>query len=166
MQRKKHGNYYNRQNRTRIFIDERHDTYKQIEKHPEPTVCTQCGAHFKSGRWTWEPIPNNYYETVCPACQRSAENYPAGIINLSGPFFSDNSKEILRMAKNIEKAESSLHPLERIMSIKSAGNGETEICTTGIHIANRIANHLYDAYKGKMEATYDGESLVRIAWSR
>ncbi len=147
MKREKSRNFYKKQNRARNFTDDRHDTYKSAEKHPEPTVCTLCGAHYKNGRWTWEPIPSGYYETVCPACLRIAENYPAGIISLSGPFFSEHSEEILNMVRNIGKDETAQHPLERIMTVKRPENGITEIRTTGMHIANRIGNHLYDAYK-------------------
>jgi hypothetical protein len=166
MKREKNRNFYKKQYRTRNFIDDRHDTYKAAEKHPEPTVCTQCSSHYKNGRWTWEPIPSDYHETVCPACLRISENYPAGIISLSGSFFSEHSREILNMVRNVGKSESSQHPLERIMTINRSDNDKTEIRTTGMHIANRIGNHLYDSYKGNIETSYEGKNLVRITWTR
>jgi hypothetical protein len=156
---------FNQKTPPRNFTDPRYDTYKTPLKYPEPTVCTQCGSVYEKGKWTWSEIPREYYEEICPACKRIGDRYAAGIIQMSGEFFNEHRSDILNMIMNIEKAEKALHPLERIMSILSKDD-VTEILTTGMHIANRIGNHLYDAYKGSLQTNYDSENIIRIEWSR
>jgi NMD protein affecting ribosome stability and mRNA decay len=156
----------NPQNRAMVYSDTRHDTYQSQKKLNEPTVCTLCGSVYKNGRWTWDPVPEDYYEAVCSACSRESENYPAGTLELSGSFFRDHKDEILGMVKNVEKKEKSLHPLERIMKIEINAPDSATISTTGMHIAHRIANNLFDAYKGELKYSYEGETFVRIDWNR
>jgi hypothetical protein len=165
MSRSKINIRFNQKTPPRNFADPGYDTYKTPLKYPEPTVCTQCGSVYEKGKWTWSEIPDDYHKEICPACRRIEDHYAAGSIKMSGTFFNEHKTEILHMIANVEKAEKSLHPLERIMSI-SSDNGNTEILTTGMHIANRIGNHLYDAYKGNLQTQYDSENMVRIEWSR
>lgn len=154
-----------RQERSGIFQDRQNDPYQTEKKYPEPTVCIRCGASYQNGRWTWHPAPENSHETICPACQRIADDYPEGNIHLSGKFFLDHRHEIMNLVRNIEKDENKRHPMERIMK-KENKVEETEIATTGMHLARRIADGIKDAYKGELEYSYKGETHIRIIWHR
>ncbi len=152
--------------RDRLIVEREHDTYREEKKWPEGTVCTECGALFTGGRWTWKEPPPERNGVVCPACRRIAEKYPAGFLEISGAFFPAHRREILGLLGNEEKVEKAEHPLERIMAVTEQEDG-TVITTTGIHIARRLGNALAHAYQGRLSFTYgDGEKTIRIRWSR
>jgi len=150
----------------RLIKQKRHDAYLNLSKLPEPTMCEKCGVVFSNGRWTWKEIPAQANKIHCPACKRTADNYPAGKIKLSGDFYLEHQDEISNLIHNIETQEKNEHPLERIMTIKS-NREETILTTTGIHIARRIGEALSRAYKGKFDFTYrDGEDYIEVTWHR
>lgn len=165
MRKKKQDKFFFKQERARIFKDKRHDPYQSIKKHPEPTVCSSCGALYKNGRWTWEEAPLESNEMECPACKRIADGYPAGIIEMRGDYLLDHRENILNLVRNVGKTEKLQHPLERIMKIKNS-KLETTVTTTGMHLARRIGDALMDANKGELEYTYEGENYIRVYWSR
>jgi len=149
----------------RIFNDNRNDTYLSRRKYNEPTICIKCGALYKKGRWTWDDLPEIANDATCPACQRIADDYPAGYIQLKGEFLAEHKDEILNLVRNVSSREQSRHPLERLMEITDTSESVI-VKTTGIHAARRIGTVIHDAYKGKIDYNYDGENYVRINWSR
>lgn len=152
--------------RDRLMQEKVHDTYQERRKLPEPTVCTTCRAVFADGRWTWKEAPEGAYTIVCPACQRIADDFPAGNLAIKGPFFAKRREELLNLIHNTEKQEKEEHPMERIMAIIDEED-YTMITTTGIHLARRIGEALANAYQGDFEFTYgDGEKSIRASWSR
>ncbi len=152
--------------RDRLVQGERHDVYRQAKKWPEPTQCSKCQAVFVNGRWTWaEPI-QTAHKTVCPACRRIEDKYPAGVVEISGPFFAEHRTDIENLIRNVEQAEKGEHPLERIMAIADE-EGTTVVSTTGVHIAQRIGKALARAYEGDLTISYgDAEQSVHIRWDR
>jgi NMD protein affecting ribosome stability and mRNA decay len=143
-----------------------HDSYKLKHKLHEPTRCPDCNAMFHKGRWSWDAAPPEAHVERCPACHRIHDHFPAGYVELSGPFLLQHRDEIVQLVKNCEEKEKSEHPLERIMSIEQAGNG-VEVTTTGIHLAREIAERLHHAYKGELQFHYNKEdNLLRATWSR
>ncbi|MDD3619339.1 MAG: BCAM0308 family protein [Desulfobulbaceae bacterium] len=151
--------------RDRLVKEQHHDTYKESKKRTEPSVCTECGAVFGGGRWTWTNVPLEAAKVVCPACQRTADNYPAGYVELRGHFFNQRREEILNLVRNEEKLEKGEHPMERIMTIAKE-NDHTLITTTGVHMARRIGEAVVRAYQGDMSFTYgDDEKSVRVQWT-
>lgn len=155
---------YNRKDR--LIQEKRQDAYQERNKWPEPTRCTECNALFVNGRWTWQEAPAKTYETICPACRRIADRYPAGYVEISGSFFPEHQAEILNLVHNVEKQEKSGHPLERIMSI-TFENGHHLITTTGFHLARRIGAALSRAYKGELSFQYaEAEDSIRVYWQR
>jgi hypothetical protein len=127
-------------------------------------VCPQCGAVFAGGRWAWTESPEGAAQSVCPACQRVADDFPAGYVELQGPFFEQRRDEILNLVKNEEKQEKGEHPLERIMQVRPA-DGRTLITTTGVHMARRIGEAVVRAYQGDLTFTYgDNEKTIRVNW--
>jgi len=164
MTKKKKGHIF-KQDRARLFKENRFDTYQSRKKYSEPTICTKCGALYKNGRWTWDDLPETAHEAVCPACQRIADDYPEGYIELQGLFLAEHKDEILNLIRNISSMEQSRHPLERLMEITDTPES-TIIKTTGIHLARRIGGAIHDAYQGEINYDYDGENYVRIHWIR
>jgi len=152
--------------RDRLIKEKRHDTYREQGKLSEPSVCAECKAFYKDGRWSWKETKQTAKEVICPACRRTADHYPAGYIEMSGPFFLEKQREILSLIRHIENQEKSEHPMERIISTE-AEKDRVLITTTGTHVARRIGEALSRSYKGEYSCRYsEGEETVRIAWKR
>jgi NMD protein affecting ribosome stability and mRNA decay len=129
-------------------------------------VCSNCGAIYSNGRWSWKEIINTFKETTCPACKRINDNYPAGFVEIKGRFYSEHEKEISNLIMNMEKLERKERPLERIMKFKPEKSKAT-LTTTGIHIARRIGEALSRSYQGNFSFRYlDGEKIIRVFWDR
>jgi hypothetical protein len=102
----------------------------------------------------------------CPACRRTRERLPGASVLLSGDFLAAHRDEILGRVRNCERAENRTRPLQRIMAIAPAGKG-LRITTTDAHLARRIGEALYHAYKGELDYRYNkADSLLRVLWSR
>jgi NMD protein affecting ribosome stability and mRNA decay len=152
--------------RDKLIKERRHDAYKEQGKLPEPTVCTECNALYSDGRWSWKEAEQNANQVICPACRRIADHYPAGYIEISGPFFRERRQEILSLVQHIEKQEKSEHPMERIAAIEDERD-HVLITTTGTHVARRIGEALSRSYRGEYACRYsEGEEIVRISWKR
>jgi hypothetical protein len=150
----------------RLIKEKQHNIYREGDKSLETAQCTECGVLFLNGRWSWEEPPAETKETICPACRRIADRYPAGHIEIKGSFFAEHREELLNLIRNTEKQEKGQYPLERIMSITDQKN-HTLITTTGIHIARRIGEALSRAYKGELSFQYaDAEKRIRVYWQR
>lgn len=150
----------------RLIKEKLHNIYRERDKSLETTVCTQCGVLYLNGRWTWGNPPEQAGETICPACRRIADRYPAGHVELKGVFFIDRRDEILSLVHNVEKREKEARPLERIISIVN-DKDHSLVTTTGIHVARRIGEALARAYKGDLSFQYaDGEKRIRVFWQR
>lgn len=152
-----------KQERTRVYTSERDDPYRT--GYRESALCTECGALYRNGRWTWEDIPKTTFDAICPACRRIGENHPAGILELGGDFYLSHRREIQNLIRNTERLEMGHHPLERIMRIERAGDGDI-VTTTGVHLARRIGDALHSAYEGSLEYRYGSEPLIRLRWKR
>lgn len=151
---------------TKLIQPERHDTYKSRGKLHEPTVCSGCGAVYVDGRWSWATAPAGAHKAVCASCQRIADRFPAGRIEIGGAFFKEHREEILNLVRNVEAAEKKERPLERIMGIADGGDRAT-VTTTGIHVARRIGESLSHSYQGEFDFQYgDGDDSIRVSWSR
>ena len=153
--------------RDRLIKERVHDPYKTRLKLPDPTVCPQCGAAWKSGRWQWaEMRPDGANEELCQACLRINDKYPAGELILSGNFLSAHREEITHLVRNTESAEKSEHPLHRIMAIEEQDD-KTIVTTTDIHLPRRIGQAIHNAYEGEFEFKYDDEGyFIRVTWCR
>ncbi len=151
----------------RLAQQKRNDAYVHREKWPEPTVCTQCQSVFTGGRWTWQKnLSGKANQVLCPACRRINDDYPAGIIELSGSFFAEYREEILNLLRNEETLEKNEHPMERIIKIIDE-NGGTTVSTTGIHLARRLGEAIHRAYQGSYDLQYlEDEKFARISWER
>ncbi|MBW1677633.1 MAG: ATPase [Deltaproteobacteria bacterium] len=152
--------------RDRMIQEKRHDTYRERGKWPEPTVCSECGSLFQDGRWSWNKPTKEANKVVCPACQRIADNCPAGYVEIRGGFFERHREELLNLIRREEELEKGEHPMERIISIVDEEN-HTLVTTTGVHIAGRIGKVLSRACQGNLSIQYgDDEKSIRVYWSR
>ena len=152
--------------REQLFKELVHDSYKAGQKLREPTRCTECGAVYQKGRWTWGMAPKDAHEEKCPACHRIHDKFPAGYVTLKGEFFREQREQILQLVKNHEAHEKAEHPLECIMGIADTGEGVV-VTTTDTHLARDIAEALRHAYKGDLDYHYNKEdNLLRASWSR
>ena len=139
--------------RDRIFDDLRHDPYQARGKYREPTVCARCRAIFERGRWKWGDAPPRAHEATCPACARIHDKLPAGIVTLSGEFFSAHRSELLQLARNTAESERAEHPLHRIMAVTETPDGAV-ITTCDVHSARRIGEALKSAYDGELDLRF------------
>lgn len=150
----------------RLIKEWHHDPYQQRKKWPEPTLCRVCGAVFANGHWSWQATPVEASEVICPACRRIADNYPAGYVEIKGPFFETHREEISNLVQNAERREKTERPLERIIAVKYSDDHAT-ITTTGVHVARRIGEALSSAYSGELLFQYaDEERSIRVLWHR
>lgn len=154
-----------RQNR---FLKEHvHDPYKLGHKLAEPTRCPRCGAVYEHGRWAWSNPPSGeVHETLCQACHRIEDGYPAGELVVDGAFALEHRDEIEGLARNIEQSENAEHPLHRIMGIAERDGGLV-VTTTDVHLPRRIGHALENAWQGELEIHYDEEGyFARAHWQR
>lgn len=150
----------------RLIHEHIHNPYRVRNKLPEPTVCPQCNAVFRAGRWQWvKALPQNAHQEFCEACQRIRDHYPGGEVTLHGASLSLHKSELLHLARNLEKAESARHPLHRIMSIEEHPD-RVVINTTDPHLARHIGESVRHAHKGKVNWHFTKESsFVRVIWT-
>jgi hypothetical protein len=142
------------------------DTYKLRRKLADPTRCPRCGAVYHAGRWQWISPPSDAQEDLCTACRRIEDAYPAGIVTLSGPLVRQHRSEMLSLARNLEEAEKSEHPLNRIMAVDDKTPDRIVITTTDIHLPRRIGEAVRRAFHGDLKTHYDEENYsVRIEWT-
>lgn len=130
-------------------------------------LCPQCGAIYQQGRWAWQDSPPADAQPIdCPACQRIADDQPAGTLQLSGHFLDEHRDEIRNLIHNTEAAEKAQHALERLLKITDTEAG-LQVTTTGVHLANRIGHALSAAYKGRAEYSYsEEEHHASVHWHR
>lgn len=157
---------YQQSQKNQLFHPQHGDPYL---KPPSSGValCPKCGAVYQQGRWSWQAAPAAEAQSLdCPACQRIADDQPAGTLHLSGAFLGEHRDEILNLIHNTETAEKAQHALERLLRVRDEEAG-LQVTTTGVHLANRIGHALSAAYKGSIEYSYnEDEHHVGIHWRR
>jgi NMD protein affecting ribosome stability and mRNA decay len=152
--------------RDRLARTVRHDPYLARRKLPEPSVCPECGAVYREGRWCWSETPWGVPRARCPACQRISDGYPAGYLTLRGEFVGPHAEELMGLLHNVEAREKDEHPLNRIMSVER-GDAEIAVTTPDVHLARALAHAVQAAYSGDLQMQYsEGEPLLRATWTR
>ena len=144
----------------------RADPYALRAKLPDPSACRECHAIYRAGRWAWGAPPADAAQTVCPACRRIADDYPAGVIELKGAYVAAHREELERLARNVEERERAEHPLKRIARI-DAKPGTLAIATTDGKLARGIGAALRRAHRGTLRVPpVSRENVVRVTWTR
>ncbi|MCU7944198.1 MAG: ATPase [Candidatus Thiodiazotropha sp. (ex Cardiolucina cf. quadrata)] len=154
--------------RDRLLKDRSIDAYRSERKLPDPTLCQICGAVFTGGRWQWcEALPIEAKETRCPACQRIHDRVPAGYLTLSGTFFNEHRKEIMRLIHNHVERQRTRHPLQRIIDTHIKESGDMEISFTEFHLPKGVGEAVKNAYQGELQIHFpEASGQVRASWSR
>ena len=156
------------QRRDRLIKERVHDPYKADAKLPEPTRCVDCKAVYAAGRWQWltEDV-TDADETLCPACRRIRERVPAGILTLSGDFFSEHRDDVMNILYKKVDTEKSQHPLKRLMALEDQTDGSVVATFTDTHLPRGVGKAIERAYEGSLDIQYTKEaSLVRVFWQR
>ncbi len=150
--------------RDRLIEPRSHDPYRPKEGLPDPSVCPDCEATWRDGRWTWRNGPADAPRIRCSACARIRDGYPAGIVRLSGEFQRTHRADIEALIRNVEKRERGEHPVNRIMQARDE-DGDLVVTTTDIHLARAIGSAVESAYHGDLDLDY-AEDVLRVDWSR
>ncbi|MEO9524083.1 BCAM0308 family protein [Marinobacter alexandrii] len=164
----KDGDVARRGRGDRLIKEEIHDPYVARSKPREPTICPECRAVFRKGRWQWsEESDGDAHEMMCPACERIRDDMPGGILTLSGTFLAKHRDEILKLIFNKVEEEKGLHPINRLMGIEDGRSGELVVKFTDLHLARSTGESIERAYDGDLDIQYTKESnLVRVYWKR
>ena len=143
------------------------DAYGLRGKLPDPTACPTCGAIYRAGRWTWGSPPADAQQTECPACRRTADGVPAGILTVKGEFAAAHLEEIRNLVRHVEEREKAEHALKRVMKIEEGDDGALSITTTDAKLARAIGEALHGAYRGELDYQFvESESCFRATWIR
>lgn len=151
----------------RAQLDHIDDPYKKTRKPHEPSVCPQCNAIYRHGRWQWGERPEHAESLLCQACHRSNDHYPAGIVTLTGPLVTSHPDEITQLVYHQENIEKTEHPLNRIMRIAREAPDRLVIETTDIHLPRRIGEAMVRAYRGAVTEHFEEDGyFIRVTWTR
>ena len=138
------------------------------------TVCEGCHAVYKKKRWYADPHLyiaavkiSDTAVAVCPACLKIRDNFPGGIVTLTGDYVLLHKQELLNLIKNEEARARGSNPLERVMSVKETGYGGMVISTTNEKMAQRIGRAIRKAFSGKVTYQWSHDNkLARVDWAR
>jgi NMD protein affecting ribosome stability and mRNA decay len=143
------------------------DPYAEAEHPHHPAVCTDCGAVFKGGSWAWGHPPRDAVRTLCAACLRIRDQFPAGHVSLRGPWVESHKAELCQLVADHEALALRERPLERVIGIDSGKRTGLTITTTGRHLARAIAHAVQDHYEGRLRVRFEpDDNLVQAVWSR
>jgi NMD protein affecting ribosome stability and mRNA decay len=149
-----------------VIVEREHDPYRAKARLAEPTVCPRCGAVFHDGRWQWAERPATAQATLCPACQRLRDHYPAGYLTLEGDYFREHRDEVMQLVQHRAEHAQAEHPLQRVMAIDKRDD-KTVITTTDPHLARNIGEAVQRAWRGELDFHYEeGQTLLRVHWRR
>ncbi|HEY5997403.1 MAG TPA: BCAM0308 family protein [Candidatus Deferrimicrobiaceae bacterium] len=141
---------------------------------PRMGVCPACHAVRDGHRWLFDDrmaaMLMKRTEGVdihrCPACRKTADGFPFGLVTLEGGFLAFHHDEIVSIVRNEEKRAMAANPMARIMTLNEA-DGRMEIATTDEKLAQRIGREVHKACRGEVEYTWsDDVKLLRVHWMR
>ena len=107
---------------------------------------------YRDGRWQWADRPSGAHEALCQACHRINDDFPAGVVTLSGTFVTAHRDEILHLVRRQEAVEKPEHPFNRIIAVKDEAEAIV-VTTTDLHLPRRIGEALKAAFDGVLRLT-------------
>ena len=158
---------------TRRNIQDYKDPYISQLDPGEIAICGVCNGVYTNHRWYLNEqvdvrkLKNQpLYLTTCPACRKTRDNFPGGIVRLSGNFLKSHKKDIFNLVHNENERAMGINPLERIIDIVSDGT-DYIIQTTNEKLAQRIGRSIHKAYSGDVKFSWSEDNkLVRVTWQR
>jgi len=135
-------------------------------------VCESCQAVYMKKRWYLKVAEAKTagilaMKVVCPACLKIRDNFPGGIVTLSGDYVIAHKDEFMHLIRNEEQRARGFNPLERVMSIKDNGHGSIVINTTNEKLAQRLGRAMKKAFHGSVTYHWSqGDKLARVDWMR
>lgn len=150
------------------------DPYVARKPMPSTTICPECHAIQEHHRWVMDErragMMLKKKEGVslrrCPACRKTADGFPFGLVSLEGAYLAFHHDEILNLVRNEEKRAMGFNPMARIMYLRESG-GRVEVATTDEKLAQRIGRELRKACHGTVEYKWSEDAkLLRVRWSR
>jgi hypothetical protein len=112
--------------------------------------------------WRWPAGKKDAQQESCPACRRIADNLPAGIVTLRGPFSGSQRDDLIGLTRHQEAAEKTEHPPNRIIAINDDPQ-QLVITTTDIHLPRRIGEAVKHAFHGALHIDFDKDQyFVRV----
>ena len=142
------------------------DAYRDKDHWADPTECPDCHAVYLGGRWRWAVAPAHAPQHRCPACRRTVDHFPAGVVTLGGAWFEANRAEVMALVHHHADRARQEHPMQRLMHTEEIA-GEVTLHTTDMHLAHGLGEALQHAYKGDLSARYErGQTVMRVHWSR
>ncbi len=137
------------------------------------SICEDCTAVYQNKKWFLDA--KLYKEkkalkdvkwVTCPACKKTKEHVPNGVVTLKGDFLKEHKEEIMNLIHNEDARSKGYNPLKRIMKIEEK-KGDIEIFTTSAKLAQRIGAVLFKAYSGAVEyKKHENAKFMRVAWKR
>ena len=143
------------------------DVYLPKRGLPEAAHCKQCGLVYHNKRWQTEAVSGEVdCEVLCPACQRTEDHNPAGVVTLSGPYLAAHKAEILNTIRHLEAKSREKNPIARIMEIKEE-DGHITVTTTEDKLAQKLGREVFKSQKGELHYQWShDQNLVRVEWMR
>jgi len=143
------------------------DVYLSKRGLPETALCKRCGLVYRNKRWQAETVSGKIdNEVLCPACQRTEDHNPGGVVTLSGPYLSSHKAEILNTIRHEEAKSRVKNPIARIMEIKEEV-GRITVTTTEDKLAQKLGREVFKSQKGELHYQWShDQNLVRVEWMR
>ena len=142
------------------------DAYRPDHKLAEHTTCPQCHASIRDGQWQWLEADVGAAKTVCPACRRIHDGFPAGYVSVEGDFFANHRVELLALVQQHATQATAEHPMWRLMRTDDTPEG-VMFTTTDTHLAREIGGALHDEYGGNVNYSFsNAHELLRVHWNR
>ena len=92
--------------RDKLYNPEHHDPYLKAWHQRSDTLCPRCGRRLPCRTLDSNgSVDASNPEALCPACQRIAEDLPAGTISLRGAFVKAHTDELSGLIRNTEEKE-------------------------------------------------------------
>jgi NMD protein affecting ribosome stability and mRNA decay len=151
-----------------------HDPYMDRSIYKDPTVCPDCKLIYHNKRWVRnEELLEKFLKDKksidykkCPACRKTQDDYPLGILRLSGSYIKSKRIEILNLIRNEAEFEEKRNPLARIMKIEEEDNGLL-IKTTTESLARRLGRAVNKAHHGEISYIFsDTQKFLRVEWRK
>ena len=142
------------------------DVYLSKRGLPEVALCKVCGLVYRNKRWQAEAAPEISTQVLCPACQRTEDHNPGGVVTLSGPYLAAHKAEILNTIRHLEAKSREKNPIARIMEIKEE-DGHITVTTTEDKLAQKLGREVFKSQKGELHYQWShDQNLVRVEWMR